>query len=258
MTYKLLIIDVDGTILPYGTYKKDALPSKRVTTAIKKASEKLHVCLATGRPLFMVSHILKHLRLSGLAIISDGGQVIDIKTGKVLYEKLIAKKDVLTSSKILESLGMTFYIHDGGEDILYTKDYLPHRPHNIFTTYHVDEHIVDAAVEQISKISTLKINKTHWGKEGKAGILVSHAEATKLHGIYVVAKKLGVKKEEIIGIGDSGNDFQLLMASGLKVAMGNALPALKDIADYVAPPVNEDGVADVIEKFILHEKDHAV
>lgn len=43
----------------------------------------------------------------------------------------------------------------------------------------------------------------------------------------------------------------LLMACGLRVAMGNAVEDLKAIADYIAPPVENDGVADVIEKFIL-------
>lgn len=41
------------------------------------------------------------------------------------------------------------------------------------------------------------------------------------------------------------------MACGFKVAMGNAVDEVKAIADYIAPPVEEDGVADVIEKFIL-------
>ena len=44
------------------------------------------------------------------------------------------------------------------------------------------------------------------------------------------------------------------MACGLKVAMGNAIPELKEIADYVAPSVDDDGVADVIEKFILNSE----
>lgn len=45
--------------------------------------------------------------------------------------------------------------------------------------------------------------------------------------------------------------FLFLMACGLKVAMGNAVSELKTIADYIAPTIDEDGVADVIEKFIL-------
>lgn len=43
------------------------------------------------------------------------------------------------------------------------------------------------------------------------------------------------------------------MACGLKVAMGNATEDLKAIADYIAPSVDDDGVVDVIAKFILSE-----
>ena len=60
-----------------------------------------------------------------------------------------------------------------------------------------------------------------------------------------------IEQYEIIGVGDGYNDFPLLMACGLKVAMGNATEDLKEIADYIAPTVDEDGVADVIEKFVL-------
>jgi len=82
---------------------------------------------------------------------------------------------------------------------------------------------------------------------------VTHAEATKMHGILEVAKLLNIDTKEIIGVGDGYNDFPLLMACGLKVAMGNAVDDLKAIADYVAPTVDEDGLADVIEKYVLRK-----
>ena len=53
---------------------------------------------------------------------------------------------------------------------------------------------------------------------------------------------------------DYRNDFPLLMASGLRVAMGNAFSDLKEIAHYIAPSVQQDGVADVIQKFVCEEK----
>ena len=55
----------------------------------------------------------------------------------------------------------------------------------------------------------------------------------------------------MIGVGDGYNDFPLLMACGLKVAMGNAVPELKAIADYIAPTVADDGIVDVIKTFVL-------
>lgn len=62
---------------------------------------------------------------------------------------------------------------------------------------------------------------------------------------------MGISTSEIIGIGDHYNDFPLLMACGFKVAMGNAVPELKAIADYIAPSVENNGLADVLEKFVL-------
>ena len=53
----------------------------------------------------------------------------------------------------------------------------------------------------------------------------------------------------MVGVGDSYNDFPLLMACGLKAAMGNSVKEILDIADYVAPSVDDDGLANVIEKY---------
>lgn len=82
-------------------------------------------------------------------------------------------------------------------------------------------------------------------------IYITSGDATKQHAVVTLSETLGIPTEEMIGIGDHYNDFPLLMACGLKVAMGNAVDELKAIADYVVPTVEEDGVADVIEKFIL-------
>ena len=84
-------------------------------------------------------------------------------------------------------------------------------------------------------------------------IEVSNADATKLHGIVEVAELFGIQTHEMIGVGNGYNDFPLLMACGLKIAMGNAVPELKAIADFIAPSVEDDGVATVIEKFILNK-----
>jgi hypothetical protein len=81
-------------------------------------------------------------------------------------------------------------------------------------------------------------------------INITDALASKLHGVVEVARMLHIKTEDIIGVGDGYVDFPLLMACGLKIAMGNAVPELKAIADFIAPTVDEDGVAVVIDKFI--------
>jgi 5-amino-6-(5-phospho-D-ribitylamino)uracil phosphatase len=251
MKYKLLILDVDGTILPYD---RNAMPSQKVVDAIKKASEKIHVVLATGRPLFMLENIFKVLNMTEYAIINDGAQVVDIRTGNVLYHKVFEAEDIKNVMDILNAEHIEYFINDGGKDIKATEKYEPKKPLNIFSFHKLTEKQIDQIISMLTHISGIKATKSHHGNDDKWGLIISHAEATKLHGIYEVSQLLGVKKEEIIGVGDSGNDFPLLMASGLKVAMGNALEDLKDIADYVAPSVDEDGVAEVIERFVLNEK----
>ena len=82
-------------------------------------------------------------------------------------------------------------------------------------------------------------------------IHVTSCEATKQVAVVKFAQALKIETKEIIGIGDSYNDFPLLMACGLKVAMSNATADIKEIADYIAPSYEKDGVAEVIEKFIL-------
>src|SRR3712207_1192542 len=67
-----------------------------------------------------------------------------------------------------------------------------------------------------------------------------------------LAKKLGINPNEVIAVGDSGNDIDMIKYAGLGVAMGNAFSEVKEIADYITYTNEEDGLAHVIEKFILN------
>ena len=70
----------------------------------------------------------------------------------------------------------------------------------------------------------------------------------------MLAEKLGIDIKETIGVGDAGNDLNLIKSAGLGVAMGNAFDFVKEAANYVAKTNEEDGVAEVINKFILEEQ----
>ncbi|MDP3987767.1 MAG: HAD-IIB family hydrolase [Candidatus Levybacteria bacterium] len=249
--YKALLLDVDGTLIPN---KRDGMPSEKVTRAIKEASKLIYVGLATSRPYSMLSHIYNHLDLSGPSIINSGSQIIDIKSRKIYIEHLLPEKEVFQICKILLKFKKPIIINDGEEDVEFSKTYKPHQPLNIFM-FSLDEKIADEIIEIVSNIPTITIFKIpDWSGGERVGIAVSHLHGTKQHGVLEVAKLLNINTHEIIGVGDGQNDFPLLMACGLKVAMGNAMSDLKEIADYIAPKVENDGVADVIEKFITNNK----
>ena len=104
-----------------------------------------------------------------------------------------------------------------------------------------------------------KISSVHVTKSVSAvnpvreSIHVTNADATKQLAVGRLAEIMKIKTLEIIGIGDSYNDFSFLMACGLKVAMGNSVKEIKEIADYIGSSYQEDGVARIIEKFILNQ-----
>ena len=245
--YKALILDVDGTLVPN---RRDGMPSKRVTEAIAKASKILHVGIATSRPYLVLSHIVDHLKLSGPSIIIGGAQIIDTTSKKILFEQPLLEEDVFKVAKILDKSHAQIIVYDQGKNLILTKSYKPNNPLHLWLHKHSPK-MADMYINKLSHISTIYIYKLPSWKKGKIDIGISHAYATKQHAILEVAKILKIETHDIIAVGDGYNDFPLLMACGLKVAMGNAVDELKEIADYIAPSVEEDGVVDVIEKFIL-------
>ena len=65
-------------------------------------------------------------------------------------------------------------------------------------------------------------------------------------------EKLGISVEQVICCGDGFNDISMIRFAGVGVAMGNAQEAVKEAADYICPTNDEDGLVDVINRFILH------
>jgi HAD superfamily hydrolase (TIGR01484 family) len=241
------MIDVDGTLIPNSEH---GMPSAKVTAAINSAKSKIHIGFATTRPLFMLSHIFDHLALSGPSIINGGAQVIDSEHKKILWDKKMEEEDIDKAYAILKTLELPIVVNDGLKDHREKNTYDPRQVYSMLSIIAPEK--AERAMEKLSHIPSISVHiAPHW-IEGKTSLIVAHAQATKQHGILEVAKILGIETHEIIGVGDGYNDFPLLMACGLKVAMGNAVDDLKAIADYVAPSVDDDGVADVIEKFVLN------
>ncbi len=248
MKYKALMLDIDGTTIP-NTF--GGMPSEKVTKAIAKASKVLHIGVATSRPYLIAQNIVAHLSLSGPSIFAGGGQILDVTSQKIFVEHTISLLDFQNISETIEEFHLPFFIQEGKvDDTPYTHDYIPEKIIQVFCK-ELSHEMADKLISKLSDIPTISLTKIPGYEAGKVWMLVSNIHATKQHGILEVAKILGIHTNEIIGVGDGYNDFPLLLGCGLKIAMGNAVPELKAIADYVAPTVDEDGVAEVISKFVL-------
>ena len=78
---------------------------------------------------------------------------------------------------------------------------------------------------------------------------ISSKDVDKWFAIEFLMEKLHVKKEEVITIGDNINDEKMIEQAGLGIIMGQSMPKLKDMADYVTTSNTEEGVAKALEKF---------
>ncbi len=250
MKYKAIITDVDGTLIPQSL--KDGLPTRKVRSAIKKAQEKVHIGVATGRVPTSISYLFNHVHLPGPSVVLNGAMIIDLAKNDILYTDEMIMYDFHRVAAILTRMNVSFVVDEVDRYVIpYSASYKPARPLVIFisnlTVKEIDT--IQSAISHLNRISSVRV--PDWTNKEKWGLHISHSNASKEFAVLKIAAMLGILPSEIIGIGDGYNDIPLLQACGLKIAMGNAVRDLKEIADYVAPSVEEDGVADVIEKFIL-------
>ena len=249
MKYKALILDVDGTLVAnHGT----AVPSQKVITALTKAKDILHIGLATNRSFHLLTGIFASLPFLGPCIINGATQIIDPKTRKVLWEQKINTEDVSKILAIAEGLGIRMNLQGEETAVLYSGENMLGKILGLYTQP-LSSTDVEKFLQAISEIKGISAHKTSSWEGDKMHVSINHLNASKQYAVYELAKILDITPEEIIGVGDHYNDFPLLMACGLKVAMGNAVDDLKSIADYITSPVEGDGVAEVVEKFILRE-----
>ncbi len=246
--YKAIVSDIDGTLTPISP---SALPSGKTAEALQKSAQKgIIFSLATGRPFYLIEYLITHLHLKGPMITDNGAAIIESETKKVLWEAVLPHKTAyylikLTKKYSLKRLSCDTLNIQNPENI----------PDNItirkFSVHDIADQEADKLIKKVEiDLKDLAITKAASYKSARlTDVYFSHAEATKQYAIAQYARLLGITTREIIGIGDGYNDFPLLMACGFKIAMGNAVKELKDIADYVAPSVENDGIADVIERF---------
>ena len=95
------------------------------------------------------------------------------------------------------------------------------------------------------------------GVEGTYPPFTYHDDNGELTGLDVelgkaLAEKLGLRRDQVMAVGDSGNDLSMIEDAGLGIAMGNATPEILAVADAVTADNNHDGVALAIEKYALH------
>lgn len=249
MKYKALFLDLDGTTVPNAL---DGMPSIKVREAVHQAKSHVFVCIATSRPLSYAKPVLDLLDIQGLCSVNNSTQIYDPVKKKIIQTIYIDPSDIQILVDVFSQYDSTLLMGDGSGEHEYDLEKKTLNDICVLGVADVTEKLADTLIGQLTRISTVAVHKIFSYKRGLFWVTVTNVTATKLHSIVTIAEILGVKTKEMIGVGDGYNDYPLLSACGLKIAMGNAAPELKAIADFIAPSVDDDGVATVIEKFILN------
>lgn len=265
--YKLIAIDMDGTLL-----KDNKTISNENLKAIMEASEHgIKVSLATGRPIKGIENYLKQLNLisdSNYAVGFNGAVVENTKSHQIISEDLLSLDDIKFINKLnkrsdvytqlaLKDSSVSPVRNKYSEldarlnDITFKVDNLKNVSENehIFKLMFLGE---EPALSQcISELPKEVYDKYTIVRSEPEILEFINKNTNKGHGVDVLAKKFGIDKSEVICIGDSFNDVHMLKYAGLGVAMGNAASEVKKIANYVTKTNEENGVAHVINKFVL-------
>lgn len=251
MKYKLLALDIDETI----TTEAASTVAPAVFEVLHAASQKITITFVTARAVNRFEEFLRNLNLpAGYHVIENGAKVLDPQ-GNIIYDLSIPHDEV----QIILDTVSPFVRHQGFlADQHWRDDVLTiHPDHTITGVSFTCESETSAsqlkdALEKLPQKYALYIGK-HWEKPGEwKGILLFHKDATKGNGMRFVQEKLGITKDETIAVGDGATDITMFDAAGLKVAMKNAVPEMIEAADYVAPTVSENGIIDVIRKYVLN------
>lgn len=271
MKYKLLVLDVDGTLL-----NDEREISKRTLTALLKVQQMgVRIVLASGRPTYGLMPLAKALELGnygGFVLSYNGCQIIKAQNGEILFERRINPEMLpYLEKKARKNDFSIFTYHD---DTLITdspdNEYIKNEALlNNLKIIKEDEFstAIDFAPCKCMLVSDEKEAliglEQHW-KKRLAGTLdafrsepyfleVVPCGVDKANTLGALLEYLGVTREEVIAIGDGVCDVTMLQLAGMGVAMGHSQDSVKVCADYVTASNEEDGVALAVEKLILAE-----
>lgn len=267
MNYKMIAVDLDGTLT--NSQKEISAHTRDALIDIQKKG--MTVVLATGRPINGAVALSQELELDvygGYILAFNGGLIQNCRTGEAVFQKEIPAEYIpqLGAASRKYQLPIVTY---HGDDIL-TEDTMD-------KYVRLEAGINKMPVKEVHDFST-EINfpvtkclmvgdgwyleeilpgmKKEFG--GRLNIFRSEPyfmEITplgvhKAAGLEALLKYIGISREEMIAVGDGYNDISMIEFAGLGVAMDNAQPDVKAVADIITDTNDNDGVAHIVEKYM--------
>ncbi|MDT8715962.1 HAD family phosphatase [Clostridium sp. 19966] len=277
MSYKLVCVDMDGTLL--NTKHKVSTASRE---ALKKAHDKgVHIVVSTGR---MYTDAEAYSRLIGTksAVIASNGAYIR-ENNEIIYKSFFSEEVCLKLFQIFLRYNVSpmFYtperIYYGNLMFKIFSDYLKLRGYinkavkykwignekQWKSVFRLEEgnivkcELINTDVNKLKRVreELEKLKEIQVASSSKNNIEINCHGISKGTAVERLAAHYNINRKEIIAIGDSENDLSMIEFAGMGIAMGNAIDLVKEKADYITETNSNDGVAKAIDKFINSNED---
>ena len=259
----LLALDIDGTLT-----RPDGTVSERTIRVVRKLQQEgMCLCIASGRPPFGIRPMAALLGMDefgGYIIGYNGGSLVDYSTGTVLYTSVLPDEAVPIVVECGRRPGHTMltYLNDEicTEDasnpyvwISHMRNGMPIREVDNFLALPrpLPKCILTGAPDSMPALQRDVSARLY----GVADTYLSEAYflevvnrgTDKADALMRLLEHLGIGHELLVAVGDAHNDIGMIRLASLGIAMGNAHPDVRRMADMVAPTAAEDGLAQVLE-----------
>ncbi|MBK3495168.1 HAD family phosphatase [Viridibacillus sp. YIM B01967] len=271
MSIQLIALDMDGTTLTPALQ----LTKKTIETIKRAIDRNVEVVICTGRTLDELEDVFLHLPFVKYVIAGNGSAVWNLATKEKIYENTLSLKQTMQILQLLEQIDLRIEAFADGK--VYIRQHCYDRPveygagefaHFIIKTRTPVPNIHDFITERNLPIDKFNLyfkkveeRAAMWNQLEKLGysittsfqqnVEVNSSTANKGNALKELSSSLNMTSENVMAIGDAMNDLSMLKFAGLPIAMGNAVPAVKEIAQYITDTNSDEGVAKAIEKFIL-------
>ena len=264
--FRVLITDFDGTLA-----RDDKSVSSKDVEAIKGFISRGGIfVVATGRMTSGIDHILKDYGLDGLVASFNGAELTDLKSGEILYREGIDNKTCIDFLKMMEKLNIHAIAYPNREfltvknskvasiyaEICGAKNIQVESMSKFFEENNLDsgklyiyddKEVVDKYFEIVKNaFPNLEVVRSEPTK-----VDINKKGITKGKACEFIAKKFNLLLEDIIAVGDTGNDLEMLKTVGFPIAVENANAELKEVAKIIAPSNNDNAIKYIIENYCI-------
>lgn len=268
MSRKLIFLDVDGTLVDFTMHMPES--AREALSIARKRGHLISLC--TGRT---VTNVYPWLLDFGFdAIVASAGAYVSAND-KVIYHSVLANDKVQDMVEVLKEHGACFMLQgingryvdeenakkmrercmrlgldiDGALNGLTLVEHPEQMPALESGMYFDADIPVDVMQKEVGNY--IKITGASFDKDRQMSGEMTKMGVNKATGMQRLMDELKIGREDTIAFGDGPNDVEMLQFAGTGVAMGNAIPAVKQYADMVTDKIDEDGLYHAFERLHL-------